>query len=426
MNIHLTPSDLNNPAAVLKYKDAVAEALIDTPENPNVYILQAVVLMHEEKFEEALAYAKQGVGFDPTNAGHHVTLAAIHDKMGDREKSFNTLAHAYQMNKSCPALNWNFSLALLAEGMFQKGFDLYRWRRVHQPGHLRSIQPDFDHYKCNQKNLKDSTLLIWCEQGLGDIVMMFRFVKHMKKQWGFKNVIFEVPDELYTLFSRLDTGVDQLYVRRSDMHCPFPFHYHCSVMDLAYNLNIGREEDWEGSTPYITPNLTVAAQWEKAFAEDPTVQKTKIGICWSGTNKHPNDKNRSAQLKDFHPLNELGSVVGLQRDCVGDGRDDKPKDMSVLNCTPGMVNADFTTGLIHCLDYVVTVDTFIAHLAGAMGKKVYLLLPFVHEWRWGTGENECYLYKNTEFIKQTTPGDWSEPIAEVVKRIKCHTQLGLS
>jgi len=408
-------SDLHKPEVLAHYKPHAERALMETPNNPDIYIVLACIYLHEQEYEKALGFAKQAIGFRPDYAGHYVTLAGILGNMGRFEEAGEALEKGFLLGKNVPSLNWNYSLWLLQHGHFQLGWDLYRWRKVQLTGFRRTLDPE---WKKGDPIKGFGRLLLWCEQGYGDIIMMLRFVKYIKQYLGFKEVHFEVPAELYTLACRHTEGIDSVYIVRADLHTPIEFDHHMSIMDLPYNLGIISEEEFNGNSPYIIPRQDVIDEWKNCFEKDPEVNgKKRIGLCWRGSPGHVNDKNRSAKLQDFHPLVKDQNNVLFA--LVKEGQDDVPKEMEsrLKNISGGLINADYTTGAIGAMDCIVTVDTFVAHLAGAMGKKVYLLLPFAQEWRWKDGIGTSYLYNTVEMFKQVDPGDWSTPIRKVCEAI---------
>jgi hypothetical protein len=132
-----------------------------------------------------------------------------------------------------------------------------------------------------------------------------------------------------------------------------------------------------------------------------------IGINWRGSAGHPNDRNRSANIGVFEPLSKAGTLISL------DLEEPPQTSFDVLNACGGFVSAEYTASLITQLDVVVTVDSFIAHLAGSLGIKTFILLPLQNEWRWGNGETQIW-YNSVTLVKQTTKGDWTGPIQKVL------------
>lgn len=383
------------------------------PENPDNYIVWAVICMQEGKLDEALAAAKIGIGFNPDTVGHYVTLSSIYAAMGDKVKARSILADAYKKCVDVPSINWNYSLALLEAGFWKLGWDLYRWRKVYLPGHIRFLQPEWN--KDCKDDVTGKRLLVWSEQGLGDNVMMFRYLKQLKEKFGFGEVILECSDELYTLFCRHTTGIDDIYVRRVDWHTPHKFDYHCSMLDLPYSLEL-RPEDESGEA-YLTPSPVTKELWTNTIKENKLKGKN-IGICWQGSVGHANNKNRSLALKEFAPLFALGNIFAVQKETQDSPEFDPPEGCQLLGTQEGIVNADFTSGLLCSLDCVVTIDSFVAHLAGSLGVKTYLILPHSTEWRWMGGEGKSVWYKSVEMIRQPKRNDWASVIKEVCKRIK--------
>jgi len=406
----LPVSDLNNPQKLIQCEPFIEESIVQNPENPDAYIVKAAILLYKEEFDEALYYANKAIGFNPTNAGVYVTKAAVLSNMGYHEQAGESLKEGRNHSHDCPSLNWNYALWQLQNKNFAVGWNMYRWRKVHTPGHIRTLEPEWNF---NIKNKHNSTLFVWGEQGLGDQIMFFRFLKQIKGTFGFKRIILECNPELYTLFYNNKNNVDDVIAHRSDFHIPFHYDYHCSLADLPYNLGICTEDDMDGKRRYLVADNKVRERFKQSFASLNT-KGPKIGICWQGNPGHSNDKNRSAKLDDFEPLKQFGPLVALQKDV----QCSVPEGMELMALHDGMINADYTAAIISELDVVVTIDSFIAHLAGALGKKTYLLLPYIHEWRWADGKGSSYLYEDVQLVKQTIRGSWKEPIETVINRIK--------
>ncbi len=411
MNLHIPFNELGDGEKLAQHKEQILEAFIHTPENPDLYIIWASILLNEGKPREALHYAKTGIGFNPSFIGHYVTLAGCYQALGDDNKAFDILLWAYSKAKDIPAINWNLSLMLLQRGEWQLGYELYRWRKIHLHGHNRTLKPEWD----RSISTSGQKLLVWCEQGLGDIVMMFRYIKEIKKKYNFSEIALEVPDSLYLLFSRHMEGLDGIYIRQNDFHSEYNFDQHCCLMDLPYYLGANVT-----GTPYLQPNPQYLNQWKSTITENE-LKGPNIGICWYGSVGHKNNTKRSAKLSDFAALGGLGNIFAVQQDRHNTPDFDIPDELKgMLNPTEGMINADFTTGLLANMDFVVTIDSFVAHLSGALGVKTYLILPYQNEWRWQTGVGKSIWYDSVEMIKQDKPGDW----LGVMEKVKCLIQAG--
>lgn len=406
----ISVQDFNNPDSFEKYVPILTQRLITEPDNPDIFTALAAIFCRHGKYTEALDFCKRSIGLKPQFAGNYVALSGVYGALGEWEKAGDVLRYGLSISENVPSLYWNYSLHLLQHDQWEKGWEYYQYRKVHLPGHRRLLQPEYD----PKDSPTGKTLLIWCEQGLGDHIMMFRFVKEAKERLGFQNVIFECEPEMTGLFQNNHNGeLDIVYSRSADFNTPFEFDEHLSIMDLPRYFQLKSIREVDGS-PFINPNPLCQGAWKEAFKD---VKGKKIGICWCGSPSHPNDFNRSSTLKDFQQLEKVGTIISLVRD-KRECDTEAAKEKDLLDASGGFSNVDALGACLAELDVVVTVDTLVAHLAGAMGIETYLLLPYANEWRWQFGDGSTKWYDSVTMIKQETAGDWSKPIE------KCLTLLG--
>jgi len=417
MTISISPAQINDPLFASQYESQIDQAILSTPENPDLYILKSVCLLHTGKYEEALKYAKKGVGADPNNLTSYVTLASCYHHLGELEEEYNTYAYAYSKCNHIPSINWNFSHVLLRRGSDQLGWTLYDWRKVHLPNHTRFRQPDI-----TQTLLKGGTLFVHAEQGLGDQIQFLRYIPTLKKY--FDKIIYESSSELYHLVSdNADSlGIDYVICRSKDFSVNVKFDHHCSVMDIPlYFVKVSVypedfKENMYGSLPNWVKEIrkSVIEEWDKSlFSNFKSSNQKTVGLNWRGSPNHPNDKNRSIPHPDiFKPLSD-NVLISL------DLGEPVKTDYMLYNVRDGLPNVAYTAAFIKNLDVVVTVDSMIAHLAGSMGKKCIMMLPYLSEWRWGLNDTITPLYPSITMVRQGPDRKW-EPVVDKVKEIIDH------
>jgi ADP-heptose:LPS heptosyltransferase len=201
-------------------------------------------------------------------------------------------------------------------------------------------------------------------------------------------------------------GVTQIVVAGEP---PPAFDIHCPLMSLPYAFGTKLE-----TIPAATPYLRAPADAVTAWAQRLGARRPRIGIAWAGAPSHENDRDRSIALRTLAPLADVdATVVSLQKDL-------RAGDEAVLRQYAGIVQPgdelrDFadTAALVMNLDLVVTADTAVAHLAGALGKPVWILLPFTPDWRWLVDRNTTRWYPSARLFRQAGPGDWDEVVARV-------------
>ena len=240
-------------------------------------------------------------------------------------------------------------------------------------------------------------MFIHREQGFGDAIQFARLIPAIKEKFG-GTILLETPPELMRLFQQID-GVDQLVPSGKP---PPVFDYWVPLMSLGHILHI-REDNIPGKTPYLHKPEDHPLRLHPAPKGG-----MNIGIVWAGSPTHQNDRRRSVPLDLFLPLaNDVDTrLFSLQK-----GPACKELITTGANCIivdAGKDLKDFTdsAALIDQLDLVITVDTSVAHLAGAMGKEVWVLLPFTPDWRWMWHRTDSPWYPDMRLFRQDHPGDW--------------------
>lgn len=299
--------------------------------------------------------------------------------------------------------HFELGMARLTLGDFARGWDEYEWRwktAAFAPGRRGFRSPLWT----GAQDLTDKTILLHGEQGLGDTIQFVRYVPLVARRGA--TVILEVQPELVSLLAGF-AGASCVIERgrklpRFDLHCP--------LMSLPRAFGTTAE-----TIPAATPYVEVAAARAQGWAQRLPARGPLIGIAWAGRPSHHNDRSRSLPLARLAPLLRHSGVrfVSLQRD-LRDGDD------AILRQSSGVLDlggvpedlAD-TAALIGQLDAVVSVDTAVAHLAGALGKRLFLLLPFAADFRWLRGRADSAWYPTAELLRQPAFGDWDSVVARV-------------
>jgi tetratricopeptide (TPR) repeat protein len=298
---------------------------------------------------------------------------------------------------------WNKSLALLLGGDYINGWQFYEWRWQREV--FATLKRDFPQpLWLGTPSLLNKSILLHGEQGFGDTIQFFRYAK-LVSDLGAK-VILEVQKPLITLLTDLD-GVALLTSKGEKLP---EFDFQCPLMSLplAFKTTV---DTIPTRNPYIFSKLAKVAMWEAKLGNRI---KPRVGIVWSGNLKHKNDHNRSISLKQLLLyLPDNCQFVSLQKGLSLD-------DGKVLHANPHILNfahelRDFsdTAALTELLDCVVSVDTSVAHLAAALGKKTWILLPNDPDWRWLLDREDSPWYPTVKLFRQPVPGDWFTVLSRV-------------
>jgi len=415
----LNPNDLSilkdRGAALAQLKrseEALAcfdRALALKPDDPYFLYKRGSALSDLNRHEEALACLDRAFELAPGDA----------DALGDRGNVLSALQrHAEAIASYDRALaiapdsakaHWNRGLALLRMGDFERGWKEFEWRwEVKEPS-IRLHGFDEQRLWRGEQPVEGKTILLHAEQGLGDTIQFVRYVPDVAALGA--KVVVQVHPELKTLVSSI-AGVDRVIgkgepVADFDMHCPL------MSLPLAFNTRL---ETIPAKIGYLSGSSERAASWADWLPKSAT---PKIGIAWAGNPHHANDRLRSIALPRLMPLLSAAGFqfVSIQKD-LRDG------DLEFLREHPPLIHlgdqiVDFsdTAAIMLHLDLVVTVDTAVAHLAGALGRPVWVLLDHTPDWRWMFEREDSPWYPSARLFRQQTAGDWKSVVARAVEAL---------
>ena len=364
---------------------------------------RGIALLALNRPEETLASCDRALALRPD-------FAEAHDTAGSAQLTRRCFADALVRYEKAISLNPDFarahlnkSLCLLQIGRFEEGLREYEWRKkLRRQIAVRSYdQPLW----LGEESISGKMLFIYWEQGLGDTIQFYRYAKVAAARGA--RIVMSVQDSLVNLLKEADPEIQIIHSSET----PAEFDYHCPSLSLplAFRTTLATVPT---ERPYITPDEGLRAAWSNRLA--PTT-RPRIGVVWSGGKSHTNNDNRSIALERFLPLFSADvDWICLQIELTG-------KDVGLLRRLGhiayfGDEVKDFsdTAALIDLMDLVITVDTSVAHLAGAMGKPVWILLPYNSDWRWLHDRDDSPWYPSARLYRQQQLGNW-EPVISQIK-----------
>lgn len=298
-----------------------------------------------------------------------------------------------------------FDLAetLLLLGDFERGWREYRHR--YSLPHTRPIERKVQRPRWAGEPLAGKTLLIHDEQGYGDIFQFIRLVPWVKARTGAR-VILEIHPDLEGFARRLG-GADETLPRGTLLP---PFDVYCEMMSLPMAMGL-RLEDLPGSMPYLSTMPARLAKWRRLLAGLP---RPLVALVWAGSPTHTNDANRSMRLTDLAPLAMTGATfLSIQKGPAADQALNPPSGMEVRPLDREIGDFEDTAAILQLADLLISVDSSPVHLAGALGRPAWVLLPLVPDWRWLTGRENSPWYPSLRLFRQEVRGDWSDVVARV-------------
>ena len=366
------------------------------------YYNRGIVLNELKRLDEALTSYDRAIELKSDYAEAYSNRGAVLKELKQLDQALTSYDRAIAIKPDYAEAYWNKSLALLLGGDFDKGFNEYEWRW--KKDNLTSPKRNFSQpLWLDAKDIAGKTILLHAEQGLGDTLQFCRYVMQVA-ELGAK-VILEVQKPLVNLLQNL-TGVSQLVAKGSALP---EFDYQCPLMSLplAFKTELN---SIPSSTAYLKNNAAKLEVWSKRLGEK---SKPRIGLVWSGNSKHGNDHNRSLSLTDvLKHLQPNFEYVSLQKE-VREGDKDALTNSAVKHYGDELNDFTDTAALCDLMDIVISVDTSVAHLAGALGKTTWILLPYVPDWRWLLDRDDSPWYASVKLYRQ----DEDRQYAPVLERI---------
>ncbi|HTZ39799.1 MAG TPA: tetratricopeptide repeat protein [Syntrophales bacterium] len=364
------------------------------------------VFREQGRFDEAIVCYQKTIKWKRDHLDAHSNLCVALKEKGDLKEAERCCRKLIKMAPDFPEARWNLALIQLQAGKLREGWKSYEWRW--KKPDFAPAQRGFQRPLWKGSDLDGNTILIHTEQGYGDAIQFIRYIPLLAERGA--RVILECQRELKTLMATVD-GVSGVFARGETLP---DFDVHCPILSLPGALATTLETI-PAKIPYIAADPSVFSQWRERIRPDRSAD-LKVGIVWAGSPSHKNDRNRSCPFDRLLPLFSLKNVTfySLQKK---DGRHSPPvsnTDMDNWVDHTGEIH-DFldTAGFIQNLDLVISVDTAVAHLAGALGKEVWTLLPFAPEWRWMMNREDSPWYPTMQLFRQERFGDWQGVIEKV-------------
>ncbi|MFV0561765.1 tetratricopeptide repeat protein [Malaciobacter mytili] len=355
-------------------------------------------LLHTlEKYKDAIRQFDIVLSLDKSNYKAYYSKGLSLLALGKYSQALFHYEKAIELKEDYADAHFAKSNILLLYGDYKEGFKEYdyRWEAKNE---LKKASYNLPFY--NNEDLNNKTILIAQEQGFGDNIQFIRFINYLKVKKNPKKIYFAVNNELRTLFE--DSFYDIEFV--SNNQTLYNVDYYTSLMCLPNILNLDLE-DVKIKTPYLTFKANKKKIKKQNF-------KLHIGFFYQGNKKHKNDKNRSIDAVYFHQLFSLKEVAfySLQIENV-----ENFKTSNVYDCSKSIKDFKDTANIISQLDLVITIDSSIAHLCGALGKNCWVLLPFIPDWRWMIERSDTVWYDSLKLYRQKKDKNWQIVFDKIFK-----------
>jgi len=415
--------ELNNVQSAERFS---RRAVAADPRHAPAYVALGNTLKARGDDAGAADNYRRALEIEPRLADPMVNLGVLALESGDTAEALDWFTRALDAEPGHLNGRWNRGNLLLMLGRYAEGWEDYEFRFRIGGRNASRLPADRRANAWDGSPFPGKTILVWCEQGLGDTIQFVRYLPLVKERGG--TVVFECQEELLSLLQNVP-GADAVIASspesapRNDMS----LRALCAKQSPAaeYDLNIpllslpgifGTTEDTiPASVPYITAVPELVDRCRDQFAGDGL----NVGLTWRGNPSHPNDANRSCSPSDIEPLASVDGVrlYGFQKSAPGSPGGAGILEGRLQDLAPGLSDFAHTAAYLAHIDLLITVDTAAAHLAGAMGKPVWLLVPRIPDWRWQLEREDSPWYPSMRLFRQKARGDWAGVVNDVKRNL---------
>ncbi len=396
-----------------RFEEAIASyrrALQHSPTYTQAYNNLGNALADDGRLAEAVACYHEAIRLNPEYPEAYNNLGVVLDKQARHAEAGDAFREAVRLRPDYAEAHLNRALGWIQAGQFEQGWAEYEWR-WRSPGTTR---PQFPQPHWGGEPLAGRTILLYAEQGLGDTFQFIRYAALLKRRGA--KVIFDCQPSLVPLLSSC-AGIDRLVARGS----PLPeFHTHCGLMSLPWLMRTTLATV-PADVPYLQADPALVTKWRHELAP---LDGYRIGLSWQGNPRYKGDRHRSIPLEKFAPLAELpgARLISLQK---GLGTEQLAVHGERLGIVPlgdrldeaGGAFMD-TAAVLMNLNLLITSDTAIAHLAGALGVPTWVPVTWTADWRWLERRADCPWYPTMRLFRQPEHGDWDSVFRSMAEEIR--------
>lgn len=399
----------NNRGNVLVELDRLEEAIKGfdaaialSPNLARTHNNRAIALIQFGRLEDAIESLETALGLNPDFADAYNNQGLALARLNRLDESLTSFNKAIALRADFADAHFNQSFTHLVMGQFEQGLEGYEWRkRKSKPIAAKTFEaPSLQ----SGDNIDGKIVFVHWEQGFGDTILFCRYARMLETKGA--TVLLSVQTPLRHLLESLSPTIRIL----GENETPLRFDYHCPLLSLLYVF--GTTHDTIPPEPnYISAPPSQVETWRHRLRQN--TQPT-IGLAWSGSTHRRSNHNRAIGLEDLIPLlGENANWISLQKEVRESDQAILSNDSQIQHFGNQLADFSDTAALIDSLDLIITIDTAVAHLAAAMGKPTWIILPFHPDWRWLLGRDDSPWYPSVTLFRQQTPGEWAEIVDQV-------------
>lgn len=383
------------------------------PDYYQAYNNLGLILHAQGRFEQSREMYEKAIALCPDKPELRVNLGNLYKEEGRIAEAVAQFRKVIAEHPDFPYAHWNLSLALLAAGQFEEGWREYEYRlMIHEYLYRKEIP--FPLWK--GEDIRGKRILLHQEQGIGDTLQFVRYIPLLAQRGG--EVILQCQKEIISLLTSIP-GCHGIVSFEEEVP---PCDYHCPLLSLPRFFKTDLS-NLPAEVPYLFADPVKVEGWRRLLCREG--DRPKIGLVWAGRPEYVNDRNRSISLEAFQPLLRLRGItwISLQKGKAAGQIQEIEEGRRILDYTDALKDFSDTAGLIENLDLVISVDTSVAHLAGALGKPVWTLISFAPDWRWLLDRDDSPWYPTMRLFRQTRYGDWKGVMERVAEALVEHFSL---
>lgn len=429
----LASADLHNNRGVVlqalkrfdEAKQSFAIALSLRADHASAFNNLGNLLTEQGRVGDAIASFRRAIEISPSFADAWCNMGLAYAQKHEFDAAIDCYDQSIKVAPEYQDAYANKAVALLSTGRFDVGWPLFEWRWKHSGS--TAVEPNYSVPQWRgETDLHGKSILVLAEQGFGDTIQFTRLLPRLKAL-GPAKVILEVPKPLLSLLSRVQ-GADRVVsegdlFENVDVQCP--------LMSLPLALSMTSMDFSDLPTPYLQACPQRSRVWAhrhqefkrakvcetqsaQRFMLDADTEAPLIELAWRGNPEHKNDASRSMTAAEFLVNLPRGPrYISLQKQLTPEDRIELMRRTDVYDPSWQIDDFDDTAALCSLADLIICVDTSVAHLAGALNKSCLLMLAFASDWRWLTDREDTPWYPNTRIFRQSQPGDWTRPLAQM-------------
>jgi len=395
----------------LRHQDAlqaIDSSLKINPNFPPALFTKGVIFYDQDRFEDAIAQYEEALRLDQNNPQFWLNKGLAHHELKQYEYALKAYGHAIDLKPDNADAQFADALSRLTLGDLEVGLKKFeaRWFKTNPPEHLHPELPLLN----NLDQIAGKTILVWEEEGFGDAIQFCRFIPKLVELNA--KVIFETRPELFDLLGSLK---NISLITRGEHFENVDYQVPLQTLPLLFNTSVK-------TIPYTGRYLSVAGEQIKQWADRLDLKKDKlnIGVATFINPKHMDSPiaKKAMPLATLEPLLEMANIFVIQKSIPQSDMDFIEKHQEIVFLGDEIQDFSDSAAIIENMDFIITVDTSLAHVAGALEKPVFIVLPWSADWRWFLDPIKTPWYLSATLFRQQIAGNWSEPITGLMRFLK--------